>query len=378
MTDVFIHIGQHKTGSKALQAYLLHNQNALLKQKIYYPKIVAHGDIAYQRSHFCLFAIAKYEALKTLNRDHEAKIFWEKHRKFCNKNNVHALLLGIEIERKTLGANRIILSAEDLFDMATAHELYVESEILECATSIIHSACISVGWRPWIIAYLRRPDQLVQATYAQYIKGSDKHIMHFQPYLKAYKARLDAKTTLKIWGNIFNHDAIMVRPYDGSAQSSITKDFLINAIKLDSLKGLESNPEDIESANRTPASEFIELMREMNQRRLEGRSFIPRTIILQFAYDHDCKTSPTWLSDTQIQLFFNRFENDFKEIAKLYGVKGLFKGPWNNPVITKPTCNLTRDEINKKLEAFYIVPSFFSKLKTKTKCTFRKYLNWDK
>ena len=140
MTDVFIHIGQHKTGSKALQAYLLHNQNALLKQKIYYPKIVTQGDIAYQRSHFSFFAIAKYEALKTLNRDHEAKIFWEKYGKLCNKHNVHSLLLGIEIDRKALGANRIILSAEDLFDMATAHELYTESEILGCATSIIQSA----------------------------------------------------------------------------------------------------------------------------------------------------------------------------------------------------------------------------------------------
>ena len=99
--------------------------------------------------------------------------------------------------------------------------------------------------------------------------------------------------------------------------------------------------------------------------------------VLQFAYDHDCRTSPTWLSDNQIQLFFNRFENDFKEIAKLYGVKGIFKGPWNNPVIRQPTCNVTRDEIYKRLETFYIVPSFFSSLKAKTKL-FLKSLSWNK
>ena len=53
------HIGQHKTGSKALQSFLAHNHRRLLEHQIHYPigADPLHGIRAYAISHYRLFAL---------------------------------------------------------------------------------------------------------------------------------------------------------------------------------------------------------------------------------------------------------------------------------------------------------------------------------
>jgi len=344
MTDVLIHLGQHKTGSKALQAYLFHNRDQLIKHKIFYPKSSHQADVAYQKSHFCLYVISKYEALKALGRDHEANILWLRYGRVCSEKTVYAYFFNIEKERQRLAADQVIFSAEDLFDMATAHELAYDPEVCYQAASIICSACSLVGWKPKLVVYIRRPDELVQAQYAQYIKGSDSHVLDFERYFKAFYPRLNLIALLKPWETFFDFASIIVRAYDGKTRRSIVNDFN-KVAKFESLKGLKSNPKDLESENRTPSRVFIDLIREMNEKRMKGEGFIPRTIILQYAYDHHSRGVRGWLNQREIDSITSNFFDDFKNVAKSYAINGFFDKAWQQQANLESIDTLTIDEI---------------------------------
>ena len=60
-----LHIGQHKTGSKALQSFLAHNRQRLLDHQVLYPIVEApcHGVQAYAISQYRLFVLVRRDAL---------------------------------------------------------------------------------------------------------------------------------------------------------------------------------------------------------------------------------------------------------------------------------------------------------------------------
>jgi len=159
-----IHIGQHKTGSKALQAFLTHNRANLLRNHIYFPECINNStQKAYRISHFEFFVLLKYACLKELGQYSKAKAFIKQHRCLKPFPSLHQYLSNIFANASQLGANQIILSCEDLFDMSTAHEIEYDSKLLEMAVRIIDSICTPLAFKLEVIALLRDPYDLANA-----------------------------------------------------------------------------------------------------------------------------------------------------------------------------------------------------------------------
>ena len=73
-----VHVGQHKTGSKALQSFLYHNRRGLRDRGILYPVSDApcYGVRAYAISQFRLYALVRREAIDACFGQVAAASYW--------------------------------------------------------------------------------------------------------------------------------------------------------------------------------------------------------------------------------------------------------------------------------------------------------------
>ena len=310
-----LHIGQHKTGSKALQAYFDHNRLKLLENNIYYP----HGaqeakHIAYRISHFVFYALVRYECLKKLGRFQEANDFFKLHQKILPLISLQEYFSDIFSTAAQLNAKQIFMSCEDLFDMVTAHEIEYDEELLNSAVATIINLCKQFHCELKIVVLLRRPDELVNAHYAQFIKGSDKNYLNFSRYFERMQPRLNAKQILKIWQQRLASETILIFPYESDLRRNIASFFLKSILNINNIQFFESPPTNPEFTNITPSSLYIDLIREMNERRAHGLSFIPRVKILEISQSKPLSRNVQWLEQQQFDLLNNTFLKDFKEL----------------------------------------------------------------
>ena len=318
---VIFHIGQHKTGSKALQSYLSINRQNLLKHNIFYP----HGsnsnklEDVYHHCHFLLYVLAKYESLKNFSSN-ESKDFWKLHKKLCEREAVLSYFELVENNRKKYKAHTIIFSAEDLFDMQTAHELSFDLNHILSTSNLLVESAKKIGWDPNLVVYLRRPDALLNAHYAQFIKGSDLNHLSFDAFYIKFKPRLDALNILKAWENSFSKEKMLVRPYEkASMHGGIVSDFFKSFLGFMPDTNWVIPPENIEFSNETPSQFYIDLLREANLARSKGLRAIARASILETAFkDKTKKSSPNWITAEAAQHLLDEYRTDFRLIAANY------------------------------------------------------------
>jgi len=332
---VIFHIGQHKTGSKALQSYLSTNRQNLLKHNIFYPNGSSSRrlDAVYQHSHFLLYALTKYECLNELLSNDDSENFWKEHKKFCGQNSVLKYFEYIEKRRKKYKAQTIIFSAEDLFDMQTAHELSFNQSFILRASNLLVQSARKVGWDPQLLVYLRRPDALLNAHYAQFIKGSDLNHLSFNTFRNAFQPRLDALNILTAWESSFSSKKIFVRPYEkNSEQGEIVCDFFENILGFLPDVNWLTPDKNLEFSNKTPPKVYIDLIRECNLARSKGLRTISRASILEAAFkDKTYHSSLNWMGSNTTQELLNVYMKDFRLIAAKYnGIEhaDFFKQGW--------------------------------------------------
>lgn len=183
MKTLYLHIGTHKTGSSALQAFLLLNKENLKEHGFEYPSYNSKFEL-FQTSNGNGYKFCSHTpAFSSKDRDREIKIL-----KKINKN--------------------IIISCEDFF-----HSPLNDFRLLKK-----HFKKVIV------IAYLRRQDKFFQSAVLQMIK-SDKCTDIFDyghENYAYYSKKLDSLNTL------FPVENIVVRPYetDQFTEKSIFADFL--------------------------------------------------------------------------------------------------------------------------------------------------------
>jgi len=229
------HIDQHKTGSKALQSFLHIHSTALAQRGILYPvdQTVHQKVRAYQISHYRLFALLRHEALQICGQADAARHFWRRQRAICRPYDCSRVMFdAIEDERRRIGADTIIVSAKDLFDMQTAHQIDLNIDCLAAGVKILSGLVQAFQYKPVVIAYIRRQDHLLGAHYVQHVKGSSDPTIEFKTFARAFAPRLDTQRLLTYWTAEFGSEAMVIRPYErATIPTGIVSDFFEHALQ---------------------------------------------------------------------------------------------------------------------------------------------------
>jgi hypothetical protein len=313
MPRAILHIGQHKTGSKALQSALYANRTYLAESGFAYPVPANTGQTLrpWQMSHFGL-----YEAVRAGGGV---------------GNYVSSIIKHCPVATKTL-----VLSAEDLFDMHTAHEPCFEMRRIPKGCHLLAKELAPFAKSVRIVCYLRRQDHLLAAHYAQLIKGTNIHHPSFREFCVSFAPRLHFFEILSHWEAAFGTAAITVVPYEPPMMSGgIVTDFFSRALGLKAPAVTAPFPDDLEASNVTPTRDYIEFMRCLNRRSSLGKSVLPREVVLESAFRDKAGRSvniAAWMSPGERATILGRHAEGNQQVASNYCIQGgLFREPLPTP-----------------------------------------------
>jgi hypothetical protein len=334
--SLIIHIGQHKTGSKALQAFLAHNRDELRDRGLLYPvdNRPTHDVPAYVRSQFRLFALLRHEAVAVTAGRAAADAYWRTVAPYCRPfATAGEYLSALEEDSWWAGAHGVILSAEDLFDMHTAHEINFAPERIEAGVKLLAGAVSVLNMAVRVVVYLRRQDHLLGAQYGQFIKGA-AHDIDLTQFGKAFAPRLDSSRLLGYWESAFGRERIRVRPYERQAMpGGIVAHFFDHGLGWSVPGGMNVPPADIESTNVSLGRDLIEYLLLLNRRTASGNEVQGRELVLRAAVRYGPRVSgpagiAAWLSPSQRQMLLARHSAGNARIAREYlGRDQLFAEP---------------------------------------------------
>jgi hypothetical protein len=335
-----VHIGQHKTGSKALQSFLAHNRIALRARGVLYPvgDYPCSGIRAYAISQFRLYALIRREAIGECFGEDAAASYWRQQGRYCTPfDSAHSFFEAFDAEVRRSGLGQVVVSSEDLFDMHTAHELAFSPELIEVGTRRLAALASDFGYDARVVVYLRRQDHLLGAHYVQFIKGSPDHHIDFEEFARAFAPRLDTRLILARWADVFGPDRVRVRRYEQTAlPGGIVPDFFGNVLGLPVPATCVQPPADAESVNQTLHRDFVEFIRILNRRGSAGQSVFARTAVLEASLRAETPARGSagisaWLSPAARRHLLHAYQEGNAAIARdfLRRTDGrLFAEPW--------------------------------------------------
>ena len=248
---IFLHIGQMKTGTTALQEALNRHRADLLEQGILYPQTGAlprHSDLAW--SYWPPAQITGWVKSKYNARSPEANIDT------------------IESEIVASGAKSVIISAEE-FSLRPAR-LY--ASLLERWRNNLH-----------VIVYLRRQDEMIESMYKQNVLNQgittpfDGYVRGALDSATKLGKRLNYNDFLVEWETIAGRKGIHVALYEGESRNDLWRNFLHTAdvsCEFDI---------QLKRSNISLPPEFIEFVRRTN-------AYIPKP------HRHKFITDTLWLN----------------------------------------------------------------------------------
>ena len=313
---LILHIGQHKTGSKALQTALHANPELLATAGYFYPSPLTSGDTpprAWERNHHALFVALRRRVEMGCAGDLPPAA--QTNTPAALSETLRALLRQTRDPGQT-----VILSSEDLFDMHTAHECEFDAGLVSLGARALGEACRELRVAPTLVCYLRRQDHALAAHYTQFIKGTQAHYMPLWRYLPRFAARFDYAWMIACWEQVFGAEAIKLRSYDhAAADGGIVRDFFTEILGITPPAPVVTD--DPEAANISPSRDHVEYMRILNRRSSAGGSVLPRSSVLRSAL-RDPRPGAggpaAWLSTKARALLLSRYASGNARLAERY------------------------------------------------------------
>jgi hypothetical protein len=228
MMKLFIHLGQGKTGSSAIQSFLNYNRNKLAREYgILYPNFESqYIDQGMYHNHDLFFnSLSENE---TTQREVEKLLYLKD---FCDRNNI----------------KKVIISHESfgLKDRTSAIKLI--EKILSCEAVLI--------------VYVRRQDLLIESAWKQW-GHKLKDLDNIQQYID--RSDLDLKPIFERYLCHFSVDKFIVRTFEKSSiGADVLLDFL-NIIGIQDKQGFVEPPDNNLNKNAGLAPEVVEIMKLCN------------------------------------------------------------------------------------------------------------------
>jgi hypothetical protein len=230
----------------------------------------------------------------------------------------------------------LLLSAEDLFDMHSAHELDFSMDRIGAATHILARIFNELKYDATVVVYLRRQDHLLGAHYVQYIKGSNQNDLDFASFAKAFEPRLRLNEIVTHWASALGLTRIKVRRYEPAAMPwGIVPDFFRNILGFPVPESWAPPARHPEAVNSTPSRDFVEFIRMLNRRQVGGLSVFRREDVLEAALQEETSHQRdegigAWLSPGARRSMLEMHGEGNAEIARRFlpgSAKTLFTEP---------------------------------------------------
>lgn len=233
ITRVILHIGLHKTGTSAIQAYLHSNSAVLLEQgNILYPEAGRKEEAMIRENHFSL----AWSVVEKYARKYDVDI-----------SSDHWVALRDELKRKR---PRIAIISSEFFWPANEEEIDVIRQYL-------------VDFPAQVVLYLRNYRSLALSGYKQGVK-TGKIYKNIDLHIRERLWNFDYDAIVQRWARVFDRSNVKVRIYD-KVKGHILNDFA-EAAGFDLPPG---NKDSTYAKNVSPADGVIRLIRLLNM--LEGR-----------------------------------------------------------------------------------------------------------
>lgn len=293
MKTLYIHIGTPKTGSSTLQHFFENNEEALLRNGIYYPKGIPYDRWGGQESTAGNFA-------------------W--------------------VTRLNLGMDQIGRTVREWFEVSDKVLLSTEHIWLEIGDKASFLAGIASARNDLeikVIVYLRKQADYLESQYRECVRTvlmeeSVFDVFNFDhEILKGVKDSLDYYTVLEEMAKVTGAENIIVRPYEKTQfyKQNIVDDFLnILGLRMDETFVLPER-----NYNPPISNPALELKRQMNtsakaEQKLMNDCFY--NLLMQdgteSAVDGACAHFKSLLSYPQRQKFMQRFAEGNRKIALYY------------------------------------------------------------
>ncbi len=281
---VYLHIGWHKTGSTAIQAFMMRNRSAILKEcGILYP-VTGHSTIGHHLAAWSLQDPITSTLAKEINFSETAEVVFSR----------------IFEEAESYGATTLVLSSEEF---GTTNQY-----------SIVRLARILKGHEVKLIVYLRRQDEYVESLYNQCVKDYGARVGEsFEHFLRA--AYLDYGSYLDDWASLFSGLSINVRIYDRSRfpEKNVVLDFM-QAIGLAPSPSYQMNNME---ANPSLSTRSVKVLARVNAEVSLDRAEHERVVaILLNAETEENRNQKVFLSPSSRLTLLNNFKSSNEKMFK--------------------------------------------------------------